>query len=45
MPSSWLRSDDDCPYPRYYPAAWPIAVGEAQRDKRLAFSKAPVSSA
>ncbi len=21
---AWLRSDDDCPYHRFYPAAWPI---------------------
>jgi hypothetical protein len=33
------RSDDDCPYLRYYPAAWPIAVGEAQRVKWLALSQ------
>ena len=32
------RSDDDCPYLRYYPAAWPITVGDSRRVKWLALS-------
>jgi hypothetical protein len=33
------RSDDDCPYLRYYPAAWPIPVGQTQRLKWLVLSQ------
>src|SRR5262249_27396454 len=33
------RSDDDCPYLRYYPAAWPIPVGETERIKWLVVSQ------
>jgi len=33
------HSDDDCPYLRYYPAAWPIPVGETQRVKWLVLSQ------
>src|SRR5262245_23448991 len=33
------RSDVDCPYLRYYPAAWPIPVGETERIKWLVVSQ------
>src|SRR5262245_8251556 len=33
------RADDDCPYLRYYPAAWPLLVGETEPIKWLVVSQ------